>query len=184
MTGGVAWQTRMPVAKVDDMSDADPRVPPTVGGFDQSGRLWVLGLFGVGGLALGALLPVLARWATELPWVPFQGPLELVASFDDPWLVWGRPILGLAAGLAFAFWVILNSPVLSIGPEEIEVRRRGQVERVIQRSKVDSVHRRGSKVVIETDRGRKLFEDDVEGDKTSVRDAFISQGYPWEGPRD
>ncbi|HET8717159.1 MAG TPA: hypothetical protein VFM50_05355 [Nocardioidaceae bacterium] len=168
------------------MTTADPRETPptTVGGFDQSGMLWVLALFGMGGLALGALLPVLARWANDLPWAPFQGPLELLGSFGEPWLVWGRPLLGLAAGLAFAIWVILNSPVLTVGREEIEVRRRGQVERVIERTKVDSVHRRGSKVVIETVSGRKLFEDDVEGDRAVVRHAFISQGYPWEGPRD
>jgi hypothetical protein len=107
-----------------------------------------------------------------------------LGSFGEPWLVWGRPLLGLAAALAFAIWVILNSPVLTVGREEIEVRRRGQVERVIERTKVDSVHRRGSKVVIETVSGRKLFEDDVEGDRAVVRHAFISQGYPWEGPRD
>lgn len=176
----------MLTASVDAMSTAGPRETPptTVGGFDPAGRRWVLALFGVGGLAFGALLPVLARWATELPWVPFQGPLVLLGSFGDPWLVWGRPLLGLAAGLAFAIWVILKSPVLMVSREEIEVRRRGEVERVIERSKVDSVHRRGSKVVIETASGRKLFEDDVEGDKAVVRDAFISRGYPWEGHRD
>jgi len=167
------------------MSSTDPRVPPTtVGGFDQSGRRWVLALIGGGGLALGALLPVLARGATELPWVPFQGPLELLGSFDEPWLVWGRPLLGLVAGLAFAAWVILDSPQLTIGRDEIEIRRRGQAERLIERSKVDAVYRRGSKLVIETKSGRKLLESDVEGDPALVRDAFVAHGYPWEGPRD
>jgi hypothetical protein len=92
----------MLTASVDAMSTADPRETPptTVGGFDQSGMLWVLALFGMGGLAVGALLPVLARWASDLPWAPFQGPLELLGSFGEPWLVWGRPLLGLAAGLA------------------------------------------------------------------------------------
>lgn len=33
----------------------------------------VLGLFGAGGAALGALLPLLAAWAVNLPWFPFQG---------------------------------------------------------------------------------------------------------------
>lgn len=156
----------------------------TVGGFDHTGRLWVLALFALGGMALGALLPLLARWAGDLPWIPFQGPLELLGSFDQPWLAWGRPALGLAAGLGFAAWVIADSPVLDINPEQIQVRRRGQVERVIERAKVASVHPRGSKIVIETDSGRKLFEGDIEGDKSIVRSAFVDNGYPWEGPRD
>lgn len=155
-----------------------------MGGFDRSGRLWVLGLFGLGGAGIGALLPLLARWASELPWVPFQGPMSLLGSFDQAWLVWGRPLLGLALGLGFAAWVILDSPVLDIDPERIEVRRRGEVERVIERGKVDAVHRRGSKVVIETDKGRVLFEGEIEGDKAAIREAFLSHGFPWEGSRE
>jgi len=154
----------------------------TVGGFDRAGRTWVLALFGVGGAAVGAVLPPLARWAAELPWVPFEGPIRLLASFDDAWLVWGRPVLGLAAGLAFAAWVIVSSAVLEIGPGQIQVRRRGQVERVIERGTVAAVYPRGAKVVIETESGRMVFADDVEGDKAAIRRAFVDQGYPWEGP--
>lgn len=133
---------------------------------------------------LGALVPLLARWATELPWVPFQGPLELVGSFDQPWLVWARPALGLLLGLALAAWTIVSTPVLRIGPDEVEVQRRGQVERVIPRSKVDAVYRRGSTLVIETDTGRALFEDEVEHDPGALRAAFVDHGFPWEGSRD
>jgi hypothetical protein len=140
-------------------------------------------LFALGGAAVGALVPIVAGWAADLPWVPFQGPLELVASFDEPWLTWGRPVLGLVAGLALAAWVIADSPVLDISEERIEVRRRGGVQRVIERAKVDAVYTRGAKVVIETHSGRKLFEDDVEGDRATVRSAFLDHGYPWEGPR-
>lgn len=168
------------------MTPPEPPVPPrlSVGGFDRSGRLWVLVLFGLGGAALGALLPLVANWVSRLPWVPFQGPLELLGSFDQPWLTVGRPLIGLAAGLAFAVWIILDSPVLDFHDEEIHVRRRGAVERVIQRSKVDSVYRRGSKIVIETAHGRKLFEDEIEGEKDAIRSAFLRYGFPWEGPRD
>jgi hypothetical protein len=37
----------------------------------------------IGGGA-GWLLQWLAGWATALPWVPFKGPLELVALVPDP----------------------------------------------------------------------------------------------------
>lgn len=141
-------------------------------------------LFALGGAGLGALFPLLAGWAAELPWVPFQGPLRLLGSFDQQWLVWGRPALGLVLGLALAAWVILDSPVLKVGQERIEVRRRGEVQRVIQRDKVAAVYPKGAKITIETESGRVLFEGDVEGDRDGVREAFIEQGYPWEGPRE
>lgn len=155
-----------------------------MGGFDRGGRLWVLTLFGLGGIALGALLPLLAGWASALPWVPFQGPLELLGSFDHPWLVWGRPALGLLLGLGVAAWVIADSPVLDVGPDQVRVRRRGEVQRVIDRATVAAVYPRGSATVIEAESGRTLFDGDVEGDKTAVRRAFVDHGYPWEGPRD
>jgi hypothetical protein len=167
----------------DGVPDDAPR-EQTVGGFDSSGRLWVLAMFGAGGAGLGALLPLLAGWAAELPWVPFQGPLRLAGSFDHEWLVWGRPALGLLVGLALAAWVILDSPVLTIGPERIQVRRRGEVQRVIEQSTVAAVYPKGSNIVIETDTGRTLFEGDVEGDRAQMRDALLEHGYPWEGPRE
>lgn len=164
--------------------DADAAPPArTVGGFDQTGRTWVLALFGLGGAGVGAVLPLLAGWAAALPWVPFQGPLQLLGSFDQQWLVWGRPALGLLLGLAVAAWVIHDSPVLEIDGQRLQVRRRGEVQRVIDRRKVAAVYPRGSKIVVETEAGRALFEGDVEGEKDRVREAFLEHGYPWEGSR-
>ena len=55
---------------------------------------------------------------------------------------------------------------------------------MIQRSKVDAVYSRGSKLVMVTASGRELFAEDVEGDKSAIRAAFIDLGYPWEGTND
>ena len=131
---------------------------------------------------LGLLLPVLARWAGELPWMPFQGPLRLLGSLDAGWLVWGRPLAGAVLGVLVAAWVVTGSAVLHVSDEQVRVERRGQVERIVRREQVDGVHRRGSKVVLVSAQGRELFADDVEGPKDAVRTAFVGHGYPWEGP--
>lgn len=154
-----------------------------VGGFDHGDRVWVVLLFAGGGVAVGLLLPLLLRWTADLPWVPFQGPLRLAGSFDDAWLVWGRPLIGAALGTAFALWTIVNTPVLHLGAGQVTVRQHGEVVRVIERAKVDAVHRRGGKIVIENASGRVLFSGDVEGDKAAIARAFVETGYPWEGPR-
>lgn len=160
--------------------DADPT--RRIGGFDRAGRLFVVGLFGGGGLVVGLVLPWVARFADDHEWVPFGGPLRLLTSFDGSWLVWGRPLVGLLLGLVFAAWVVTNTAVLHVDPDEIRVERRGEVERVIPRAKVDTVHRTGPRVVIEAAGGRELFRDDVEGDRAAIREAFVGAGYPWEGP--
>lgn len=152
-----------------------------VGGFDAEGRAFVVVLLTLGGGLLGFAVPYLARWAAELPWVPFQGPLRLLGSLDGSWLTWGRPVIGAALGLAVALWVVQRSVVLLVADDRIEVLRGGQVERVIRREQVDGVHRTRSKVVIQNAQGRELFADDVEGDAAAVRDAFVAHGYPWEG---
>ncbi len=154
----------------------------SVGGFDAAGRRWVLVMFGVGGAVAGAVLPYLAGLAADLPWFRFQGPLRLLASFDHAWLVWLRPVVGLLVGLVLAAWVVHASPVLRLTPHEIHVERGGRVQRVVAREKVDAVFRRGSHIVIQTAAGRELFDDEVEGDRDAVRDAFVALGYPWEGP--
>ncbi len=153
----------------------------TVGGFSHADRAWVLVLFGGGGAVAGVLIPWLAGMAADLPWAPFQGPLRLLGSFDDAWLVWGRPAIGVFLGIAFATWVIANAAVLLISREEIRIKRRGEVTRVIPRDKVDAVYRERGKVVIFSDKGRELFRDDVEGTLDVIRDAFLDTAYPWEG---
>lgn len=163
------------------MTSHDPAAPTVVGGFDAAGKAFVLAAFAAAGAVLGFVLPWLARWALGLPWVPFQGPLELLSSFDDPWLVWGRPLIGAALGLAVGLWIVLQSAVVEITPEAIQVSRYGSVERVIPRETVGGIHRKGTKTVIEAKEGRVLFDDDIEGDKARIRQAFVAHGYPWEG---
>lgn len=155
----------------------------TIGGFRPADRVWVILLFAGGGIALGLLLPLLLRWSADLPWMPFEGPLRLAGSFDDAWMISARPLLGAALGAGLGLWVVVDTPILHLGAEDITVRQHGEVVRVIPRDKVDAVHRRGGKVVIESAAGRVLFSGDVEGGKDAVARAFVEAGYPWEGPR-
>lgn len=131
------------------------------------------------GAALGFAVPYLARWVADWPWVPFQGLLRLAGSADASWLVPARPVLGLLLGIGLAAWLIHESPVLHVSSGEVTVSRGGTLRR-IPRSEVAGIFRDGSKVVLESSGGRRLFEGEVEGGKDVVRAAFVSHGYPWE----
>lgn len=143
----------------------------------------VVGGFGLAGLVLGLVIRPLAGWVAGLPWAPFQGPLELIASADQPWAAWVVPLAGLALGAVFGLYVIHDSPVLHIDAAQIRVEQKGQ-QRTIRREQVATVYRDGSSVVMETEQGRTLFKGDVEGGKAVVRRAFLDHGYPWDAEPD
>lgn len=148
-------------------------------GFDRQAKIFLYTICAALGAGLGAGIPFLAGWAASLPWIPFQGPLRLAASFDSAPAAWGRPALGLVVGLGFAAHVVYESPVLRVSAQRIEVSIKGAT-RHIARSDVAGLYRDGRKIVVESHAGRRLFHGEVEGGKDAVRSAFVSHGYPWE----
>lgn len=153
--------------------------PSTRLGFSRGDKTFLAVTCTVVGVGLGFAVPYLAGWAADLPWIPFRGPLELLGSFDSPIATWIRPVVGLLLGLAFTAYLVHQSPVLQVSPEQIEVTSRGATRR-IARSEVAGIYREGSKIVVETRAGRRLFHGEIEGSKDAVRDAFVHHGYPWE----
>ena len=148
-------------------------------GFDRGAQGLIIGVCAGLGVLLGLVIRPIASFATGLEWVPFQGPLRLIASADHPWVGWFLAVLGVLAGLVFAAVIIHESPVLHVGPDQIRVDQVGQV-RTIRREQVATVFRDGSKVVLETAQGRTLFRGDIEGGRDAVREAFQTHGYPWD----
>ena len=83
-------------------------------GFDRSAK-WLIGLVCAAlGLGLGAALPWLARLAADLRWMPFSGPIRQFGEWDGTWATAGRLIGGLVVGLAFAAFIVHESPVVTV----------------------------------------------------------------------
>jgi len=150
-----------------------------VGELRRTDRVLTVLLFGAVGLGAGFAFPYLAGWASQLPWVPFQGPLQLLGSFDHDWLVWGRPVIGTVVGVGLSLFALRATPVLTLTDERVEIRAGDEVT-IIDREKVDGVRRKGRKVVILSATGRELFNGEVEGGKDEIREAFVRHDYPWE----
>lgn len=132
-----------------------PPPEPTVRlGLDRGDTVFLVVACAMAGLGLGVAAPYVAGWLVDLPWAPFRGPLQLIGSFDSPWAVWIRPVVGLLLGLALAAYLVEQTPVLHVSAEQIEVTRRGTTRR-IARSDVAGVYRDG-------------------------RDVFVSRGQPRE----
>lgn len=151
---------------------------PTRLGFEPSDHAFVCGAGIVLGALAGLLLPIAVHWGVDQG-VPLPGWLEFLDTIRGGWLDWGRPLIGAAAGLLFAFAIIENSPVLIVAEDEILVEK-GSDHRRIPRTSVAGIHREGGNTIIETAQGRRLFEGDVEGGRDRVREVFLDHGWPYE----
>lgn len=150
----------------------------TVLALTASDKVFVWGVGGGAGVALGLLLPWLLEHVSKWP-IPYIDVLKFIGSFDAPIMVVGRPVVLGAIGLVIAFFITHESAVLRITDAEIVVEE-GEDRRVIPRELVAGVYRRGGKVRIDAAAGRVLYDGDVEGKRAAVSAAFIEHGYPWE----
>jgi hypothetical protein len=131
------------------------------------------------GAAAGWLLKSLAEWATSLPWVPFQGPLELVASVPDPQATIGSLALGVAGGLVVAVLAEQDYVRVTVEDDQLTVTRGGSSRRV-PRASVEAVFLDGKQLVL---LGHETDEVVREGgdlpDAERLQAAFRAHGYPW-----
>jgi hypothetical protein len=131
------------------------------------------------GAAAGWLLKSLAEWATSLPWVPFQGPLELVASVPDPQATIGSLALGVAGGLVVAVLAEQDYVRVTVEDDQLTVTRGGSSRRV-PRASVEAVFLDGKQLVLlghETDELVRVGGDLPDAERLQA--AFRAHGYPW-----
>jgi hypothetical protein len=130
------------------------------------------------GLVLGFFLPRLARWAATLPWVPLQGPLKLIASFDQRWVDIVCIGAGLVLGLGFAAAGFADSTKLTLTDTDVELRRN-DTTRNVARAAVDAVFVDGKDLVVLDRESRQLLRERYEGKAADVERAFQAHRYPW-----
>jgi len=132
----------------------------------------------IGGGA-GWLLRSLAGWATSLPWVPFKGPLELVASVPDPLATLGSVALGIVGGLVVAVLAEQDYVRVTVDDDQVTVAR-GASRRSLPRASIGAVFLDGRQLVL---LGHATDELAREGgdlpDAERLEAAFLAHGYPW-----
>ena len=76
------------------------------------------------GAGTGWLIKAAAGWAAKLPWVPWQGPLKLVASLPEPQATVGALAVGALAGAVLAFIVTVERLTVTVSANRV-TRTRG-----------------------------------------------------------
>ncbi|MET7418521.1 hypothetical protein [Dactylosporangium sp. NPDC005555] len=145
------------------------------------GDRWLIGVgFPVLGVAAGWALPLLARWLLTLPWVPFGGPVRLVAALDEGF---GRVALmgaGLLLGLVFVVVAVHETLRVTVAGDEVRLRL-GDNAWSVPRTDVSAVFVDGRMLVVLDRESRQVVREKLEraGDPR-VAEAFRAHGYPWQ----
>ncbi len=123
----------------------------------KNDQLLVLGASALGCAVLFFYLPRLAIWALiELPWVPWEGPLQLAVTAGQALTSWGMGILGAFAGSGLGLIILHGEPVVTISEHELVVTR-GEKRRSFARTQVSTATVVGKKLVIKNPRSVELL---------------------------
>ncbi|MEU4806634.1 hypothetical protein [Actinosynnema sp. NPDC023587] len=134
--------------------------------------------FPVLGAAAVYSVKLLAGLLLKLPWVPFQGPLQLVDSIPEPWATIGAIVLGAVAGLVVAVLGKHESLALSVDPGQI-VLARGDDSTSIPADRVDAAFLDGKQIVVLGRRQEELARESSDLRPAEIAEAFRGQGYRW-----
>lgn len=141
-------------------------------------RVLVWGGFPVAGAGLGWLVKALAGWASTLPWVPFQGPLELIASLPEPWVTLGALVVGAVAGLVLAFIAHQENLAVTVTADTVTLKR-GEHTREIAAGSVGGVFVDDKCLVLLGRDTGELARERSDLGTPRLRDAFTAHGYTW-----
>lgn len=77
----------------------------------------------IGGSSFVAFLPDLAGWLLQLPWVPWEEPLNLVLSIGQKLSPWALAIIGGLLGIGAGFLIVHDEPTVSVSATELIVQQ-------------------------------------------------------------
>lgn len=132
------------------------------------------------GAALGWALPRVVPWLHDLPWLPFDGPLELVQRIPEPHVTIAATIVGAVGGVVLAAMVVADLVTITVTRSRLRVVR-GDVVHDVLRSAIGSVHLEGKRLVVLDRQGAEMVREATDLPADAIRAAFTANGYPWSG---
>lgn len=126
---------------------------------------------------LGWVVPPVARWIVDLPWLPVDGPLRLLLAVPEPWLTVGAVVLVALAGLRPAEDVVADELTADVGTDDLVLARRGTA-RTVGRAAASAAHLDGHHLVLLDGAGAELARERTDLG-VRLRDALREHGWPW-----
>lgn len=153
----------------------------TVIGHSAADKALLFGGLPLAGLVLGFFLPRIADWAAGREWVPFQGPLRLIAAWDSWWVVVICLAVGLAGGVLLAAMALDDTLKVTITGQSVEFLKN-QTTLTVPRVKVAVAFLDGKEIVLQDASSRELARekhDQFKSETPKIAAAFRAHGYPW-----
>ncbi|MCX4733719.1 hypothetical protein [Streptomyces sp. NBC_01363] len=149
----------------------------------MSNRILVAAGFPLQGALAGWLLKLLANRAASWPWIPWQGPVDLINSAPEPTVTIASLLIGALAGGVLVLLAEHGYVTVTIEHDQVTTAR-GDSSQSVPRSAVDAVFAEGKRLVVLGRRGEELaVESKNEGaDLPSIEqlaEGFQAHGYPW-----
>ncbi|WP_405064026.1 hypothetical protein OG474_20905 [Kribbella sp. NBC_01505] len=158
----------------------------TVIGHSVTDKVVLFGGLPLAGLVLGFFLPRIADWAARQKWVPFQGPLELVAGWDGWWVGVICIVVGLLGGVLLAAMALDDTLKVTITNESVEFLKNEKTV-AVPRGKVATAFLDGKEIVLLDATMRELARekhDQLKTEAKQIPQAFRTHGYPWSDSGD
>jgi hypothetical protein len=158
----------------------------TVIGHSTGDKVVLFGGLPLVGLVLGFFLPRIADWATRRAWVPFQGPLKLIAAWDGWWVVAICVAIGVIAGVLLAGMALDDTLKVTITNQSVEFLKN-QKTVTVPREKVAVAFLDGKEIVLQDPSSRELARekhDQLKSEAKQIPVAFRTHGYPWSDAGD
>jgi hypothetical protein len=158
----------------------------TVIGHSAADKALLFGGLPVLGLVLGFFLPRIADWAHGREWVPFQGPLRLIAAWDSWWVVVICVAGGLVAGVLLAGMALDDTLKVTITSQSVEFLKNQQTV-TVPRVQVAVAFLDGKEIVLQDATSRELARerhDQFKSETPKIAAAFRNHGYPWSDSGD
>jgi hypothetical protein len=143
---------------------------------------WLLPVLWTGfpalGVGAGWALHRAVDWLVALPWIPFRGPVRLLAGLPEPAATIGALAVGALAGLVFAGLVAIDLRTIAISPQRIALTHRGST-REVDRASVTAAFLDGRYLVLLGPATGELAREVYDLGADRLRNALLAHGYPW-----
>lgn len=130
------------------------------------------------GLTIGYIIPQFAKWALSLPWIPFEGPLRLVTSFQGSPAAFITALLGMCAGIWFAHSIIAMLLSVKITDDTVELIKGKKVQ-TIRSDDIALVFIDHKRLVLLGTAGYELAREEIDEKPEKVEKAFRKHNYDW-----
>ncbi|MBU8568226.1 hypothetical protein KM914_17730 [Virgibacillus pantothenticus] len=150
----------------------------TVLGLKKLDKVFIIVLPVIIGGVLGWYIPAIADWLLTLPFIPMEGLLEKIVSFDRFLVSVIASVIGIILGFAFSWYVFYETLKIQISEQEVQLYIRN-TQQVIKKGDITAVFMEQKQLVIQDLDGNESFREVSDIEVERVEEAFREHGYPW-----